>query len=65
MPPHYYYGFSSEVGAGTYDRSQSVLQEGVIDFDGGLDQPGPVTGFSLPSTGAHQFINSKTYQPVE
>lgn len=60
----YYYGFSSTVGAGTYVRSQSVLQEDVIDFDGGLDQPGPVAGFSLPSTGAHQFINSKTYQPA-
>ncbi len=59
----YYYGFSGEVGAGTYDRSQSVLQEGVTDFNGGPDQPGPVTGFSLPSTGANQFTNSKTYQP--
>ena len=29
----------------------------------GRGQPGPVTGFSLPSTGAHQFTNSKTYQP--
>jgi hypothetical protein len=60
----YYYGFSGEVGAGTYDRSLSVLEEGVTDFDGGPDQPGPVAGFSLPAIGAHQFINSKTYQPV-
>ena len=59
----YHYGFPGEVGAGTYDRSQSVLQEGVTDFNAGPDQPGPVTGFSLPSTGAHQFTNSKTYQP--
>ena len=59
----YHYGFSGEVGAGTYNRSQSVLQESVTDFDGGLNQPGPVTGFSLPSTGAHQFTNSKTYRP--
>jgi hypothetical protein len=59
----YHYGFPGEVGAGTYDRSQSVLQEGVTDFDGGPDQPGPVTGFSLPSTGTHQFTNSKTYEP--
>ncbi|HEY5704607.1 MAG TPA: hypothetical protein VIS96_03420 [Terrimicrobiaceae bacterium] len=59
----YHYGFSGEVGAGTYDRSQSVLQDGVTDFDGAPGQPGPVTSFSLPSTGAHQFINSKTYQP--
>ena len=58
----HHYGFSSALGAGTYLRSQSVLQGGVSDFDSGLDQPGPVTGFSLPSTGAHQFINSKTYQ---
>lgn len=57
------YGFSGEVGAGTYDRSQSVEQDGVTDFDGAIDEPGPVTGFSLPSTGVHQFINSKTYQP--
>jgi hypothetical protein len=59
----YHYGFSGEVGAGTYDRSQSVLQEGVTSFDPGTDQPGPVTGFPIPASGAHQFTNSKTYEP--
>ena len=60
----YCYGFSGDVGAGTYDRSRSVVEDAVSDFDGGQDQVGPVTGFSIPSTGVHQFINSKTYQPI-
>jgi hypothetical protein len=61
--PRYHYGFSGDIGAGTYERSQSVARSGVTNFDGAQDQPGPVTGFSLPATGAHQFTNSKTYQP--
>lgn len=61
--PRYHHGFPGEIGAGTYDRSQSVQQEGVTRFDAGEDDPGPLTGFALPSSGTHEFPNSKTYVP--
>ena len=62
--PIYQYGFSGEVGAGTYDRRGFVATDGVTDLpDGGPADPGPVTGFGLPTDGNHQFVNSKTYEP--
>ena len=62
--PRYHYGFPGELGAGTFDRSGSVAHEDVTEFDPGENQPGPVTGFVLPSEGIHQFANSKTYLPT-
>jgi hypothetical protein len=69
--PVYHYGFSGPVGAGTYDRRGSVVMgDEVTDIDGGARntaghelEAGPITGFSLPNDGIHQFINSKTYIP--
>ncbi|MEN8198418.1 MAG: hypothetical protein ABFS30_18285, partial [Pseudomonadota bacterium] len=71
--PVYHYGFSGLIGAGTYNRREAVAPNGVTDIDGGAQNtdghyldPGPVrpvTGFSIPSNGIHQFINSKTYTP--
>ena len=61
--PRYHYGFSSEIGAGTYSRP--APRDLIVDsaFDGGGDAPGPVGGFDLPSAGVHEFSNSKTYRP--
>ena len=61
--PRYQHGLPGNIGAGTYDRSLSVQQEGVTRFDAGEDDPGPLTGFSLPSTGVHEFPSSKTHVP--
>ena len=61
--PRYHYGFSADLGAGTYDRSASVRTEAVTLFPDGGNAPGPVTGFSLPTDGTHSFKNSKTYRP--
>ena len=61
--PRYHYGFSADLGAGTYDRSASVRTESVTLFPDGGNDPGPVTGFALPADGTHGFVNSKTYRP--
>jgi hypothetical protein len=61
--PRYNYGFSADLGAGSYDRSASVRTEAVTLFPKGGNSPGPVTGFTLPTDGTHSFANSKTYRP--
>jgi hypothetical protein len=61
----YYYGFSGEIGAGTYDRSHSVLTDEVILDVTSIDQPGPIPWAvsTAPTTGVLQFADSKTYLP--
>jgi hypothetical protein len=61
--PRHHYGFSADLGAGTYDRAASVRTEGVTAFPDGGNDPDPVIGFALPAEGTHSFTNSKTYRP--
>ncbi|MEE8523058.1 MAG: hypothetical protein V3T72_03930 [Thermoanaerobaculia bacterium] len=68
--PVYHYGFSGEIGAGTYERRGSVATENVTEIPGGAQNPdgeeldpGPIAGFALPADGIHEFVNSKTYRP--
>ncbi|MDH5493067.1 MAG: hypothetical protein OEY14_14025, partial [Myxococcales bacterium] len=49
--PIYHYGGFGEIGAGTYDRSLSLLA--------GATQVG--TGSTLPNSGEHEFVDSLTY----
>jgi hypothetical protein len=65
-----YYGLCLPVGAGTYERRVGLAREGVTPVprgplgpDGEDLAPGPVTGFPLPDSGVHEFLDSKTYQP--
>ncbi|MDC0672877.1 hypothetical protein [Nannocystis radixulma] len=52
---HYYYGFSGDLGAGTYDRRASVLTEADDTFTNG--------NFTVPSPwkNVYTFADSKTY----
>src|SRR5262249_14129183 len=62
--PVYHYGFSGDIGAGTYDRRDSIETNGVISFpNGGDTEPGPVpfTVPAAPVSGVFQFTDSKTY----
>ena len=64
--PLYHYGFSGNIGAGTYDRRDSIETANVTLIpNGGDGQPGPVpmvvpTG---PLSGVFQFDSNKTYLP--
>ena len=40
-----------------------ALPDGPQDGDGNDLSPGPVTGFVLPASGVHEFVDSKTYEP--
>ena len=64
--PLYHYGFSGNIGAGTYDRRGSIVVGKVTHIpDGGDSQPGPVqmTLPTPPLSGLFQFDDSKTYLP--
>jgi hypothetical protein len=60
--PWIHYGFSGEVGAGTYDRRSSILEEDVTLLPDGDPAPGPIA-LAMPPEGAHELVNSKTYEP--
>ena len=69
--PVHFVGLFGPLGASTYDRRQTVktasATAAVTDLpDGGIADPGPVTGAILPAvpSGTFQFVNSKTYQPA-
>ena len=69
---HYHFGLAHAVGAGPFDHRADLspddeitgeLPSGPIDANGFFTDPGPVTGFALPTTGVHRVPSSKTYQP--
>ena len=68
--PVYHYGFSGNIGAGTYDRRRSLESENVPQIlDGGPTTPGPVDitfpppPVPPPVSRIFQFPNNKTYRP--
>jgi hypothetical protein len=68
--PVHFVGLFGPLGASTYDRRDTVRTPDantvVNDIpDGGIAEPGPVTGAILPAaaTGIYQFVDSKTYEP--
>jgi hypothetical protein len=64
--PVYHYGFSGNIGAGVYDRRDTIASENVTAIPtGGNNDPGPVmmNVSLLTPTGVFQFEDSKTYQP--
>jgi hypothetical protein len=66
--PVYHHGFSGNIGAGTYDRRNTVETANVISIpNGGDTQPGPIA-VSVPPPplfGVVQFDDNKTYLPDE
>lgn len=69
---HYHFGLTHAVGAGPFDRKADLspdsevtgtLPSGPVDAEGFFTDPGPVTGFALPTTGVHRVPSSKTYEP--
>lgn len=66
--PVYHYGFSGGIGAGTYDRHDTIAIPNVPPIsilNGGDNNPGPVemdVSLLMPA-GVFQFEDSKTYQP--
>jgi hypothetical protein len=66
--PVYHYGFSGGIGAGTYDRHDTIAAPNVPPMsisNGGNDNPGPVAmdvSLLMPA-GVFEFEDSKTYQP--
>jgi hypothetical protein len=62
--PIYHYGLSGNIGAGTYDRRDTIVVNGVIAIPGSNDS-GPIawTVPPAPATGVFQFADSKTYLP--
>ncbi len=64
--PLYHYGFSGNIGAGTYDRRGAIATSDVIPIpNGGDSDPGPVTMNVPPPplSGVFQFDDNKTYMP--
>jgi hypothetical protein len=63
--PVYHYGFSADIGAGTYDRRAFVLTSNVVEMpNGGNAAPGPIPAtFPTPRAGVFQFDDDKTYLP--
>jgi hypothetical protein len=64
--PVYHYGFSGNIGAGTYDKRDVLVTANVTAIpNGGSTDPGPVVLNSPPPpvAGAFQFEDSKTYLP--
>jgi hypothetical protein len=66
--PVYHYGFSGEIGAGTFDRQNTIATPSVPRItipNGGSNHPGPVemNASLLMPTGVYEFVDSKTYQP--
>lgn len=64
--PVYHYGFSGKIGAGTYDRRDTIVTQGLTAIpSAGADDtdPGPVEVAVPPSpiSGIFQFVDSKTY----
>jgi hypothetical protein len=64
--PLYHYGFSGDIGAGIYDRRETIVA-GVVPsvLNGGDNDPGPVTMKvpTPPLSGTLQFEDNKTYKP--
>ena len=58
--PVHFTGLFGPLGAGTYDRAPASGAAALPD--GGIANPGPVTGFALPVSGVHRFTTSKTYR---
>jgi hypothetical protein len=64
--PVYHYGFSGHIGAGIYDRRDSIESPVSTSIPtGGNNDPGPVAMdvSLLTPAGVFQFQDSKTYQP--
>jgi hypothetical protein len=62
--PVYYYGFSGNIGAGTYDKRDALVTANVTAIpNGGSTDPGPVVPNvpSAPVAGVFEFEDSKTY----
>jgi hypothetical protein len=60
--PVYHYGFSGEIGAGTYGRHKLALRgDHFRSISGSENNPGPVNLAALASDGVVQFEDSKTY----
>jgi hypothetical protein len=66
-------GIFHPVGAGTYERRDGLshgdtsvipVPRGPLGPSGEDLSPGPVGGFSLPTSGVHEFLDSKTYEPL-
>jgi hypothetical protein len=63
--PVYHYGFSGNIGAGAYDRRDTIASEKKAIPTGGNNDPGPVAmnvSLLMPA-GVFEFEDSKTYQP--
>jgi hypothetical protein len=65
--PLYHYGFSSNIGAGNYDRRSDIVTGSSVELipNGGAAQSGPVT-MSIPApplSDVFQFTDNKTYLP--
>ena len=64
--PLYHYGFSANIGAGTYDRRSDIATGNVnLIPNGGAGLPGPVplNVPAAPVSGVFQFENNRTYLP--
>jgi hypothetical protein len=64
--PVYHYGFSANIGAGTYDRRSNIATGNVnLIANGGVSFPGPVPLIvpAAPVSGVFQFVDSETYSP--
>jgi hypothetical protein len=64
--PLYHYGFSGNIGAGSYDRRTNIVTGNVTLIpNGGDSDPGPVP-LNIPAppvSGVFQFSDNKTYLP--
>jgi len=62
--PTYHYGLSGNIGAGTYDRRDAIVTDGVTAIPGSTDLgPVPWAVPPSPATGVFEFNDSKTYLP--
>ncbi len=57
----YHDGFPGRVGAGTYDRSASVVSAPTVTYTGGA---GAIAAGTLPINGSAEVTDSLTYSPV-
>ncbi|PRQ03167.1 hypothetical protein [Enhygromyxa salina] len=62
IAPVLHYGFPGEVGAGTYDRRESIELSGVTPLDDGGDDVGRVTVLLDPTNGVEELVNNKTFE---
>ncbi len=53
--PHYHYGFTGDLGAGTYDRRRSLAAPSLVEYSGGVFLPVP------DAVGTYTITDSATY----